>query len=223
MRGAGWQDAEGERQGTTFETYEYYDSPIETYEEHFHTLIVPHRTIADFVTATYAEKIGSLVGIELGGPARRLFRGFPQGCFKNTAGFTLTDQRTSEERRDDSARGHEVIEADVFFKSGPDGNSFKAVQEWIKDHGGADIIIERMVGPLDMIRDASIFQALLTRWYPLAGARGTLLLQVPRTIPLDQLKPMCNWIEQRGRVDGFEARFDLDDPYRKSVLIRRKA
>jgi hypothetical protein len=98
------------------------------------------------------------------------------GIFKKTAGFTLNNFSDSE------TKNHEVVEADVFFKSTLWEKSYLDVQNWVSQNGKVDILIERMVGPLFLIRDPNLLYLLLDRWILLLNNFGTAFIQLPQKL-----------------------------------------
>jgi hypothetical protein len=156
--------------------WEYYDSAIDSYSESFRSVMGGEVKLENFVINFFRERSQRPIGIELGGPAVKLFAGFDHDTFSKTAGFTLRKLPEHEH-----VQNHEVVEADVFLKTGED-RSWNQVLDWVQKNGKPDFIIERMVGPLFMIRDLDLFFMILKRWVNILNDGGIMLAQVPRHI-----------------------------------------
>lgn len=164
--------------------WEYYDSTIDSYSESFKSVMGGERDLNNFVRNFFKERKQRPIGIELGGPAVKLFAGFDHNTFSKTAGFTLKKLPEHEH-----VQNHEVVEADVFLKEGrdrfrkqvldEDKRSWNQVLDWVQKNGKPDFIIERMVGPLFMIRDLNLFFMLLKRWVNILNEGGLMLVQIP--------------------------------------------
>jgi hypothetical protein len=173
--------------------FEYYDSRLHSYEADFQDLIAPHSSLLDFISDKYNKKLGDLVAIELGGPGVNLFSDLdPDGkVFRKTAGFTLFKLP----EHFDLENNHEVVEADVLQRRGGNKLSFSMVEDWVKQNGKPDLIIERMVGPLHMIKSYKVFLQILDRWYKLLKDGGTMFIEIPkgmRDIDYDKLSMQIN-------------------------------
>jgi hypothetical protein len=216
MRRAAHEETMVERDG--IDHYDHYDSPLESFDRHFSGVLAPYSGIRHYAEDIYGAKRGEAVAVEFGGPARALFANLNQdGMFKQTAGFVLNDLRSGEERMEDAQRHHDVVEADVFFKKGAHGLSWHTIDEWTKMHGKPDLIIERMVQGMHMVRRAELFVALAKRWLSQLEEGGTLLAEIP--VLMDQ--------EERNKIpallDALSDRVSEID-YNKemtAVLIRR--
>jgi hypothetical protein len=178
MRHGAHDDSVAEREGIDF--YAYYDSPLASFDRHFEGVLAPYGGIKHYAEEMYEAKRGEAIAVEFGGTARKLFGELNRdGMFKRTAGFVLNDIRSDAERAEDSARNHDVIEADAFFKNGADGLSWHTIEEWTQKNGKPDLIIERMVQGMQLVRRAEIFVALTKRWLSQLEEGGTLLAEIP--------------------------------------------
>jgi len=157
--------------------FEYYDSPIESYERDFAEVLKPYKNFSEYIKGNYGEKKGDLIGIELGGPGVNLFDGFEWDTFSKTAGFTL--KKLPEYKVD---LNHEVIEADVFSRNQKSERSWTQVIDWVRKNGRPDFIVERMVGPLFEIREAKLFLLILDRWYRILSDGGSMFIEVPKKL-----------------------------------------
>lgn len=196
--------------------YERYDSSTESFDEFFKDVLAPYATIRDYVEAYYGVEKGVLVGVEYGGPARQLFEGLNSDkIFRKTVGFTLIDRRDEQEHAQDTLNDHDVVEADVFFKDGVGGLSWRTVEEWTKTNGKPDIAIERMVQGVDLIRRADLFVAILKRWLSQISDHGTLLAEIPKFMPQEERNKIPALLEN---VEVEEMVFSSDIT---KVLVRR--
>ena len=151
-----------------------YDEGLDKFELSF-LEIVPFG-FNDYLNKRFKEKMGSLVGIELGGPGSKFF-GQLEG-FKKSLGVTVRDLRetlqTPEQKASDIARNHTVMEGDVFQKE-----SVGVAKEWLEGEK-ADFIVERIKGGWDLNPlNFPLFAKSLSRWYELLGDRGAMILQNP--------------------------------------------
>lgn len=182
--------------------YPIYDSPLIDFDGYFEGVLPgENRTIKEYISNRYREKIGSLVGIELGGPGSKLFDDL-KGYFMKTAGFTLYKKKDAPK-----TLNHEIIEADVFFKRtdvDKDGlQGYQSVAEWVKKNGGVDIIFERMVGGIPPL-DQEMFLQIIKRWYKLLNEEGTMFIQNPVLETRDDLKFMIRLDEYFGNQSNLE-------------------
>jgi len=161
----------------TKKIYDYYDSTVDTYLEDFKDFLKPFENFNEYIKNTFGNKIGSLVGIELGGPGNNFFSSFEKGMFKKTAGFTLTFPKDLE-----NVNNHEVVESDVFLRTSFTEGSWGNVLEWVNENGHPDFIIERMIGPLFMVKEPKIFLLVLDRWYRILNDGGEMFIEVPKNM-----------------------------------------
>lgn len=213
LRSGAEGDGTAEREGVPI--YQIYDSEAKEFDSFFGEVLAQHGTIRNYVEAHYDSRKGDLVAAEFGGPARRLCAELNRdGMFKRTAGFVLFDQRDPEQRSEDAQRRHDVVEADVFFKDGAGGLSWRSVEEWVRDNGKPDIIIERMVQGIDLVRQADLFMAIVKRWLSQLAGHGTLLAEIPKKMPREEREKVVQAIRD---LETSEAVFN---PEMTSVLIR---
>lgn len=167
-------------------TWQIYDSRVDPQEGAFKDILP--KGFLDFVKTNYPDRLGDLIGMELGGPGSNLFHTFPKGIFKETVGVTLEDMRSEYKKLQDDERNHSVIIGDVLSrkpdsildkKSEPTKISFVQIEKWVSEHGKVDFLVERMVGGIDMVRDKAIFIALLRRWYSLLSDSGVMFIEMP--------------------------------------------
>ncbi len=213
LRGGAEGDAASERAGT--DRYEFYDSDGESFDKFFADVLIPYGSIRDYLEAHYSAKRGEAVGIEFGGSARKLFRELNRDAlFHKTVGFVLNDKRTEAERLEDSGRHHDIVEADVFFNDGAEGLSWRTVEAWVRDNGKPDIIIERMVQGIDLVRKADLYVAIVKRWLSQLSEGGTLLAEIPKLMPREEREKVSMLLQD---LDVQEVVFNRD---LTSMLIR---
>lgn len=176
--------------------YDFYDSDAESFDEFFSEVIAPYPSIQKYVESRYGIESESLVGIELGGPARKLFSEIgAQGNFRRTAGFVLHDGRNPKEARTDAENRHDVVEADVFFRQGVGDLSWRDVEEWTSQYGKADIAIQRMVQGVDLIREPKLYDMIVKRWMTQLAPGGTLLTEVPHRMSYEDRQLLMGILE----------------------------
>ncbi len=137
--------------------------------------------IRDDIQTVLSAKRGAAIGLELGGLGSKLFDDFDPGFFEATFGATLEDTRGPRRRRNESRRKHHtVIEANVF--------SLEGIEE-IKRRlpgGKADLIIERMGGPMGnekgVLSNIFAIGRLAQAWYRLLNNGGIMYIQLPQKI-----------------------------------------
>jgi hypothetical protein len=173
--------AYGDYRSERRETDQYckYDSDAADFDLDFTHLLGSCKSIEEYVRIHYI-KNGPIVAIELGGPARKLFGKMDRTLFSRTAGFTLLDKRSDFEKNADEEICHDVITADVFYKSLLPDHSWSSVEEWVKENGQPMVIIERMVQGIDLIRSVELFMMIVSRWYSLLAPGGVIFLELPR-------------------------------------------
>lgn len=209
-------DAAAERSGA--EIYDFYDSPAESFDAFFSEVLAPYASIRDYMEAYYGRDEGTLRGVELGGPGRALFAELNRGrVFKRTAGFVLHDGRSGDERAADQAQGHDVVEADVFFRQGADGLSWNTVEKWVDANGKPDLVIERMVQGVDQIRRADLYVAIVKRWLSRLSEDGTLLAEVPRAMPMEERRKVFELLSD----DSFDMEEAVPNADLTALLLRR--
>lgn len=158
--------------------YTVFDSSLAQFNHDFEsTLPKDCKDIKQYLETRYSQKIGRMVGAELGGPGCNLFKDL-EPLFQKTVGFTLhADQNLK------LGINHEVIEADVFSRrmidnSNGDINGYQAIEKWIQLNGKVDFLIERMVGGISTM-EINHFMLITKRWYKLLSENGTVFLQFP--------------------------------------------
>jgi hypothetical protein len=163
-----------------------YDSPLKSFDG---SMDLPEgcKSIKDYLDHEYDERLGDLIGIELGGPGSKLFADLntDRQRFKKSVGVTLRDIRYEPAKESDPLINHEILEANVFSLGfrGWDGvkhPGFEKVREWVQNNGKADLILEKMHLPIYRFKSSSkLFMNIVLRWYELLDNTGSLLLQGP--------------------------------------------
>ena len=160
--------------------WRFYDSPIEDYDINFKGVLPKGiENLDEYVKETYPDKKEHLIGIEIGGPGKRLFAKLAPDYFSKTVGFTLHDKFQDKANRSDSEK-HQVVEADVFSrrKEGETIPGYQDIEKWIRDNGKADVIIEKMVAPIDAPYSDHLL-LIIKRWYKLLNNGGTFFMELP--------------------------------------------
>jgi len=213
-------DAHAEREGVGF--YDHWDSDIANFDAFFAGVLKPFKSIGEYVASNYEKRKGQLIGVEFGGPARKLFQDLNvENIFSHSAGFVLRDHRSEAEKHQDIERHHEVVESDVFFKDGAHELSWRSVEKWFSEHGRPDLIIERMVQGIDLIRRPDLFAAIVSRWHAVLSDDGTMLVEVPKVFTAGQLAKLQQIFEQSPKFADSELKFDFGSTH-KTMLIRRR-
>lgn len=156
--------------------WQEYDSSLDVFEESFVEL-APNG-FDDYLKRRFGERMGSLVGIELGGPGSNFF-GEVEG-FKRSLGVTVQDLREylqdQEAKERDMARKHTILEGDIFQTE-----TVVKAREWLRGEK-ADFIVERLRGGWNSVPfNLPLFAKSLARWYELLGDKGIMFLQNPFT------------------------------------------
>lgn len=205
--------------------FDYYDSEASSYEWDFKNLLTPYSTFNEYIKSVYSERLGSLVGVEFGGPGIEFFKSIEENVFKKTAGFTL---RSLPEHENTSK--HEIIDADVFSKI-TNRNIFERswanVEEWIKENGKPDFIVERMVGPLMGIRSPQVFLLIFDRWYGILNDEGSMFIEIPKNLVVGRqdfdyhsLRLLLDEVKMRN--PGLEIKYDIYGDATGAVVIYLK-
>jgi hypothetical protein len=200
-------DAARERTGD-LSFYDTYDSPAQSFDDYFAEVLTPYRTLREYVEAHYGSNKGEGTAVEFGGPGRKLFADLnDKKLFRRTAGFVLHDPRNNLERQMDVARGHDVIEADVFFDEGAAGLSWRTVEEWIRKNGRPLFTVERMVQGIDLVRRADLYMHFTQQWLSQLPESGTLLAEISKKMPFEERKKVVTAVRA---LDIHKANFRED-------------
>ncbi len=119
----------------------------------------------------------NLTALELGGPGSKLFSQFPY-LFRRTVGVCLGDIRKDIERDIDTRNNHFVIPGDILD---PRKNNWTKLHNQIMqklDANKTDLIISRMMGPLNHIHmNPIILNHILKNWYGILNENGLMFVQ----------------------------------------------
>lgn len=159
-----------------------------------------YNNLSDYLRLYYAGR-NDLVGMEIGGPGRKLFKSMLNELndeldskleFRSTVGVTLNDLRSDKETSEDQERNHYILPADVFLHgyTEKDGNKMPGLEDikaWTEEHGKADLIIERMIAGISDFSpklgakdiDLHILFRSVLKWYELLNEEGTMFLELP--------------------------------------------
>lgn len=117
--------------------------------------------------------------IEFGGPGSKLFSEFSPGFFNQTMGVCLEDIRQDSEVKNDTLIGHSILTGDIFdIENTRKNNSLYSEIKYCFGASKVDLIISRMMGPLDEIRkNPVILDRVIRKWYELLNKNGILFAQ----------------------------------------------
>jgi hypothetical protein len=190
------------QRATTRELFNWVDSPLEhggaAGEPIANSFIklLPEGYGAGFrsyIELILAEKAGSAVGIEFGGPGTNAFGEFSPGFFGKSLGVTLLEHLDRDEQSMKAKEGptsHAILHSDLVEEA-----TYKKVEEWL-DGRKASLIFERMGLGFDLVpADRFLAAQLLSRWYELLDEGGLLFAQVPRALN----RPFKEWASMIGR------------------------
>jgi len=115
------------------------------------------------------------VAIEFGGPGSKFFSGFYKGFFKKTIGVCLNDIRFPEEKENDNKINHSILTGDILDTKNQ--KLFNDISEKL-DNKKIDLIISRMMGPLEEIKMSPILlEHIIRKWFSLLSNNGILFAQ----------------------------------------------
>jgi hypothetical protein len=135
------------------------------------------------------------IGIEFGGPGSNFFNGFDCGFFKKTIGVCLDDIRDDTQKEKDGGINHNIIPGDIMDIVSKEGIYNKLKTEL----GGekVDLIVSRMVGPLDkMDMDSAILDKIIRIWYEMLSEKGVMFIQISFSHPEKLEKITRLWLEK---------------------------
>lgn len=193
---------EGIEVGSIPQSWEIKDSSLDdlgdknSYEETFRKVVPPgFKNLRSYVETVLADRRGHAVGIDLGGPGRRVFsrrnwfRGFRRGFFERSLGLTLVDHRSEIEKLEDTMVGHDILEGNLL-----NPESGKIIERWLSGRK-ADVIFERLAGGLAYEGTPADPYLILDRvqsWYSMLAPNGLMFLQVPEV-----MRPLMPGIVER--------------------------
>jgi hypothetical protein len=153
----------------------------DSFDEWFGCVLPSGESIKDDIETTLAP-LDTRLGLELGGDAAKLFEGFTNGFFDETAGITLVDCRYSQMHptqvdklsADDAARNHRVVEGDML-----DDATKQKTDDWLGDRK-LGLVIERMhAGILSLPDDPYTLAENANHWYERLAEGGLMFIQIP--------------------------------------------
>lgn len=148
-----------------------------------------YKNIKDYLEKEYKKEKGKILGIELGGPGRRLFSDFSPGFVKESFGVTLIDKRNDAEKEEDQKKNHHVLVLDIFNEE-----SYKKIKSFSKEKG-FDLLFERMEGGwLGFPEDKELFEYFVFLWYELLANSGTMFIQSPYVLDKKNIEDWENWL-----------------------------
>ncbi|MGB9609100.1 MAG: hypothetical protein ACPL3E_01855 [Minisyncoccia bacterium] len=148
------------------------------------------KNLKDYLEKEYKKKKGKIIGIELGGPARRLFSDFSPGFIQKSFGVTLFDKRTEKEKKEDESRNHYVLTFDIF-----DEDFYEEIKKYIGDRG-FDLMFERMEGGwVGFPEEREVFEFFIFRWYELLASNGMAFIQSPYVLNENNFSKWEEWLD----------------------------
>lgn len=113
--------------------------------------------------------------IEFGGPGSKFFNDFKKGFLGKTVGVCLDDIRHSDEIEKDKSINHSVIVGDIMNITNK--SLYEKLNECLKTEK-VDLIISRMMGPLDKLKkNPVLLDHIIRKWYSLLNNGGILFAQ----------------------------------------------
>jgi hypothetical protein len=118
---------------------------------------------------------GNRTAIEFGGSGSELFSGFKKKFFRQTAGVCLDDVRNYYRKIMDGTADHSVIVGDLTNTT--NNELYNTIKEKLKTEK-VDLIISRMMGPLNFIKkNPALLDKIIRQWYSLLNKNGLLFVQ----------------------------------------------
>lgn len=165
-----------------------YDAPLSNVEGTFIPVLIKARDvpvhIQELLEQKFGNRVGTLRGIELGGPGSRLFFELNDGgknrIFSKSLGVTLNDLRPPGIKSLDDRQGHKVIEGDIFAEADETAGAYAKVSEWLNGEK-ADFMVERMLLGLERYNKLKLefFYLKLKNWYKQLKEGGIMLVELP--------------------------------------------
>lgn len=174
----------------------------DSFQRTFEDVVPPNQPLLRrYIETTLADRRGSAIGIELGGPGSKLFSGFSKGFFERTLGVTLKEKRNPKRTLQDDLSHHFVREANLL-----DDESTAVIKNWLNGRK-ADVIIERMAGALSYGGtpvDPHFVLRRVSEWYKMLSVGGLMFLQIP-----EKMRPIMPMVmEKLSKVPELEVRYD---------------
>ena len=172
MREESWyRDASIESIGRTF-----LDCLPESYLHDPNTMGEAFKKYIENTLSKSKEKRNGLTAVEFGGPGSALFAGFSKGFFGKTIGVCLKDLRQDTQKEREQKNGHLIIEGNIL-----DVINYKVYGKVATQlaNGKTDLIISRMMGPLDQIeKNPAILDRVIRKWYGMLNTNGIMFIQI---------------------------------------------
>lgn len=183
--------------------WQNYDSPLLeqesrgpiSFDEYFRSVLPSGVSIREYIQRELQDRGGRAIGIEFGGPGTALFSGFSRGFFSRSLGITLEDLRSEADTKYDKVNHHTVQAGDL-----EEPKTQEEVRTWLNGEK-ADLIIERMMGPLFHVpKDPYYMAKYLSEWYKMLSENGVMFIEVP--LFMDSL--LAPWIGRIAEEEGIE-------------------
>lgn len=122
----------------------------------------------NYLLEVLGDRVGKAVGIDFGGPGRRLFSDL-EGVFAKSAGVLLHDHPTSSP----TPPNHAIFEGDMLSL-----DMHKKVNQWLGEDK-ADVIFERVKGGKFGVQPFRLNILTLSRWYSILNENGVMFFEIP--------------------------------------------
>lgn len=173
-----------------------------SFQNTFEEVLPPnHRLLKNYIEDALADRRGTAIGVELGGPGSKMFSGFSRGFFERTLGVVLNDRRNPKRKLNDDLSHHFVRVANLL-----EDNSTGVITNWLNSRK-ADVIFERMAGALSYGGtpvDPYFVLRRVSDWYQMVSEGGLMFLQIP-----EKMRPIMPMVMERvAQVPELEVRYD---------------
>jgi hypothetical protein len=173
-----------------------------------------HQNLGQYIERYLADRQGNALGVEFGGPARRLFSEFTPGFFKRTAGVTFSDPTDNPSiSKLNSQTDHCVISGDIFASK-----TMNEVENWFEGQK-VDFIIERLYGGHQYDPGQKMLFIELNRWYRMLREGGVMLIETPGDPRYDE--KFKSWVEKAQRATNGSLEIIFKPSYFGAMQIKK--
>jgi hypothetical protein len=214
-RKTSWPNGTHSRDSDTEGLWKIYDSSLlptlnpeidKSFDTVFDGLYPEGMDIKKFVETALESKKGKAVGLEIGGPGKKLFQGFDKGLFEKSFGVVLEKWGGLDENSSEDSN-HKIITADALSSNG-----YVKIKDALGD-SRVNFLVEKMHGGLDEIpSDLDFMQIIAQRWYRLLDDEAIMLLETPSLLDKygkteeKKLSDIQNWIKKISETNGISAK-----------------
>ncbi len=154
-----------------------FDEHESSFAGKFKGLIFPSRDFREYFVQQFPDKMGKMVGLEIGGYGYNFFSDL-NGVFKRSAAICLTKGYKPAREAKGKLDSHFVIEGDVMSPR----TFAKPLRKFLKGEK-IDFAIERMSGGLNyIVNDPRILYHRLRFWYRMMAPDGQMFFELPRNL-----------------------------------------